>query len=101
MAFANVVASTCGLPLIHAKTMAEGVDAFVANSPRVLFADGSTKEQYQEFETLVHEKVGLFSELVNPNMIHFISAAQIDAVPFLLQSPIFGHLIMRRYDKGR
>jgi hypothetical protein len=98
LAFSKVVAKTAGYELVHAKNLAHGIELFVSSGPKVLFADGSSHAHYQEFETAIHDKVGLFSEQIHPNAIHFISADTFDHASYLLQSPIFGHFIFRRFD---
>lgn len=72
--------------------------AIIANeSPRAVLVDASTQEDYQAFENAIQESVGLFSEKVNANMIHYISSEDLGRVNYLLKSPIFGHYVVRKY----
>ncbi|MDR3608468.1 MAG: hypothetical protein P4M08_13955 [Oligoflexia bacterium] len=98
-AFATQVAKSVGCVLIHAKSPEEGAKMLRDQSPKFIFIDGSSAKTYQKFEEAIHETVGLFSELIQPNMIHFISSETMDSIPHLTQSPLFGHLIFRKFDK--
>jgi hypothetical protein len=97
LAFATAVANSAGLQLVLAKTVAEGVKILGGESPKATFLDVSTEVNYRSFESGIQETVGLFSDAVNANAIHMISPQTIENVPFLTQSPLFGHLVLRRF----
>lgn len=82
-------------------TPREGVQLIAAGGAAVIFADASSQAQYQELEITIQESVGLFSELVNSNSFHFISALPLEKVDYLIQSPIFGHFIYRNYGDAK
>jgi hypothetical protein len=96
--FATQVAKVAGCELMHATTISKGVGLFQSSSPKFLLLDGSNVKTYQELETEIHNKIGLFSELIQPNNIHFISSETFDKLTYLTNSPLFGHLIYRKFD---
>lgn len=96
--FATKVAETAGLELIHCNNAVEGAKLFQEKEPNLVFSDASTADLYTKLETALAETVGLFSERINPNTFHYISSRTIDQVPYLLESPIFGHLLLRKFD---
>ncbi len=97
MAFATVVAKSAGLQLVAAKDVSEGIKVISGESPRATFVDASDERMCRAFEDGIHESVGLFSDAVNPNALHYISDLTIESVPYLTQSPLFGHLVLRRF----
>lgn len=46
---------------------------------------------------MVQERIGLFSDKVNPNTLHFLSMGDLETVPFLIQSPLFGNYVKRNF----
>lgn len=95
--FAAEAAKAAGLQLQLVTDVAEGIKVIGSSAPKVIFFDAADEATYREFEDGIHESVGLFSDAINPNAIHFFSSQTIDAVPYLTQSPLFGHLVLRRY----
>lgn len=95
--FAAGVASQAGLSLSEMNDPGEAADFINENDSPVVFVDSSTRELYQEFENAIQDKIGLFSDKINSNLIHYISAEDLQEVNYLLQSPIFGHYISRSY----
>jgi hypothetical protein len=67
----------------------------------IILADTSTEQQYQQFETAIQETVGLFSDRINANAIHFLSSEDLEKVQYLVQSPLFGHFVIRNYGNPR
>ncbi|OFZ53631.1 MAG: hypothetical protein A2428_15130 [Bdellovibrionales bacterium RIFOXYC1_FULL_54_43] len=96
-AFAASAAESAGLTLITATTAKEGATIVAEKEPRVIFLDASSEAQYKEFETAIQETVGLFSDKINANAIHFLTSSNIEKVQYLIESPLFGHFIMRNY----
>lgn len=99
--FATEVAVTAGLTLITAKDAEEGAKIIASDEPSVIFADTSSEEQYQKLESAIQSSVGLFSDKINANAIHFLSSAPLANVPYLIRSPLFGHFVIRHYGEGK
>jgi hypothetical protein len=96
-AFAIEVAIAAGLSLQSTADPKEGARIIGQDEPSVILADTSSEQQYQELETAIQETVGLFSDKINANAIHFLSSENLEKVHYLIQSPIFGHFILRNY----
>jgi hypothetical protein len=96
-AFAVEVAITAGLSLQTVKTAVEGAAAIQSDEPSIILADTSSEKQYQELETAIQETVGLFSDKINANAIHFLTGDQLEKGQHLVQSPLFGHFVLRNY----
>lgn len=95
--FAEEVARGNGLSLRQTGDPSLGVEIINQDTPQVILVDGSSKEGYQEFENAIQNTVGLFSDRINANAIHFISSEDIEKTPYLVQSPLFGHFLTRNY----
>lgn len=95
--FANTVAQQAGLMLKvvpDAKTAA----AYVANDgAATIFVDGSDEGFFSAFEAAIQETVGLFSDKINANTIHFLSGRPIEQTAYLIKSPLFGHYVQKNY----
>ncbi len=100
-AFAVEVAVSAGLSLMSAPTYGEGVAMIAENSPSAILVDASSEKDYQEFETAVQTTLGLFSDKISANAIHFLSNEDLEKVPYLIQSPLFGHFVLRNYGDPR
>jgi hypothetical protein len=100
IAFATVVAKTAGLQFTAAKDVAEGIKIIGGEAPKATLVDATNESMCRAFEDGIHESVGLFSEAINPNALHYISDQTIENVPYLTQSPLFGHLILRRFENS-
>ncbi len=96
-AFAAEVALTAGLSLRTVADPKEGAATIAEEHPAVILVDTSTEEQYVAFENAIQETVGLFSDKINANSIHFLSSENLEKVQYLVQSPLFGHFVMRNY----
>jgi hypothetical protein len=99
--FAAELAKQTGCDFLHAPKVPEGVRLFKNSPPQFLLADGSTAEFYKQLETELHDKVGLFSDLVQANSIHFIAEETMENVPFLTASPLFGSLLYRKFNAAK
>jgi hypothetical protein len=95
--FAVEVALTSGLSLQSVTDFKEAAEIIAGDGASVIFADASTEAQYQDLENAIQETVGLFSDRVNSNQFHFLSSSELERVPYLIKSPIFGHFIHRNY----
>lgn len=97
-AFATEVAMAAGLTLERAGDPREGAQKIASNEDiAIVLADTSDEAQYQALEAAIQETVGLFSDRINSNCFHFISSESLENVQYLIQSPIFGHYILRNY----
>ena len=96
-AFAVEVAITAGLSLQTVTDPQAGASIIANDQPAVIFCDVSTETQYQALESAIQESVGLFSDKINANSIYFISSENLEKVQYLVQSPLFGHFIIRNY----
>ena len=96
-AFAESIATTAGLSLHHVKGAAEGAEFISQEEPAIILADVSSKQLYEKLENAVQEAVGLFSDKINANAIHFLNSEDMGRAAFLVESPLFGHFILRNY----
>ncbi len=99
--FAEEVALATQLTLKAVPSPIQGAKILAAEDVSIILADVSSQEQYTAFETAVHESVGLFSDKINSNAIHFVSSEDLGAVSYLIQSPLFGHLVRRDSERPR
>lgn len=95
--FAQKVAEAAGLEYKQVGTPQEGARAIEAETFPVIMADVSSQATYQALETAIQESVGLFSDKISPNAIHFLTSSELEKVSYLVQSPLFGHLVMRNW----
>lgn len=95
LTFAIEVAIAAGLSLKHAKDPVEGATLIAQEEITIVLADASSEAQFQALENAIQESVGLFSDKINANAIHFISSEDLENVKYLIQSPLFGHFILR------
>lgn len=101
LAFATEAAGIAELQLLTADDPTQGAPILAAEEPCVIIMDVSSPEQYEEMEKSIQDTVGLFSEKVNPNNIHFISSQNLEKVQYLVQSPLFGHFIHRNFTDAK
>lgn len=99
--FAAQVVATSEMKLLTAATALEGANIVQSQECAVILVDASTEEQYKEFEKAIQDTIGMFSDKINSNAIHFLSSAPLEEVPYLIQSPIFGHYILRNYGQPK
>lgn len=95
--FASALAASAGLTLKHANNPMEGVAILANEDSPIILADTSTEAHYQALEVAIQESVGIFSDKINSNAIHFLSSEELENVGYLIQSPLFGHFILRNY----
>ena len=93
LAFATEVAKTAELDLQTVKDAKSGAALIAKNTNiAVILADTSTEKLYKELEDSIQEAVGLFSDRINANAIHFLSSENLENVQYLVQSPLFGQI---------
>src|SRR4051812_19580430 len=100
-AFAAEVAITAGLSLQTVVDPKDGASIIAEEEPAVILCDVSTQRLYQAFETAIQESVGLFSDKINANSIYFLSSESLERVQYLVQSPMFGHFVIRNYGDNK
>ena len=95
--FAGEVAKAAGLSLLTAKNSVLGAEIIGNEGVPVVLVDASTEKHYQSFEMAVQDTIGLFSDKISGTAIHFISSEDLERVPYVIQSPLFGNFITRSY----
>lgn len=96
-AFAVEVATVAGLTFEIVSSAAEAAEVIAEEQPRIIFADVSNDKIYFELETAIQDKVGLFSDKIDSNAFHFLTNEPLEKVQYLIQSPLFGHFVLRNY----
>ena len=97
-AFGEAICGISELSLQVARDPQEAVKLMQEAAPPAILVDASTQSLYAAFEQAVGDTLGLFSESVQPNSIHFLSDTELGQTPFLAQSPILGSVIVRNPD---
>ncbi len=96
--FAETVAATAGLNFRPFPDAKEAMGYFSSTADQVhIFVDASNDSLYTDFEFAVESAIGLFSDKINVNYIHFISSEDVHMLGKLVQSPLFGNFIFRNY----
>ena len=95
--FAAEAAATSGLMLRVETDPVQAGKVIETELVGATLADVSSAELYQAFEQGIQSTVGLMSERINSNAIHFISSEDLSKIPYLIQSPLFGHYIYRKF----
>lgn len=95
--FAAAIAATAALTLITANDTTQAVETLQTQKPSAVIVSIDSAEQYQAFEKTIQETIGLFSEALSSNTMHFLSSLELEKLTFLLKSPLFGHYIFRNY----
>ncbi len=93
--FATQAALASGLTLLVVTDPKEAAKLIEAETPRCILCDVSTHELYVALENALQETVGLFSDKLNSNSIHFIGDGDLGQASYLVQSPIFGNFMIR------
>lgn len=95
--FATEVAKHAGLELRTSRNAVAGVEILAKENAPIVFVDTSSEKQYQSFEIAVQDTIGLFSDKISSCQIHFINQEDIEKVPYIIQSPLFGNYVVRSY----
>ncbi len=96
-AFAQAVATIAAMSLRTVGDPREAAQLIAKEEISAVLADTSSAEQYQALEAAIQETVGLFSDRINANAFHFLSNEDLEKVQYLVQSPLFGHFVLRNY----
>ncbi len=95
--FASEVATVAGLSFKNVENHLEGARETVNGNYAIILVDGSVQKTYEIFENSLQESVGLFSDKLNSNFIHFLSSEDLANVEYLRHSPLFGHFVLKNY----
>lgn len=96
--FANKVAELTGLQLLQTTDLDVITNVIKEKELSAIFVDLGSRENFKAFEAAIHDQVGLFSERLNSNRFHYISDQDLEEKKFLLESPLFGNFIYRKFD---
>ena len=101
--FASQIAIIAGLeihPLMDPRDCVQLIQNLPEKEIGAVFIDCADAKTFGAFEGILQEEIGLFSEKINTNRFHFITTGDIDTVPYLAKSPLFGNFIKRTYRTG-
>lgn len=98
LAFVTTVSQIAKLPVVSVKRPQDGVPLLSAGDASVIFIDVPSEVKYQEFENVIQQSVGLFSDKISANGIHFLRSEDLETAKYLVNSPLFGHLVIRNFD---
>jgi hypothetical protein len=96
-AFAAQIAKVTELKIRQVSGPAEAPEIIQNEEGIITLVDVSTEQHYRNFENSIQASLGLFSDQVDANRIHYLSSAPLEDVQFLIQSPLFGHFILRNF----
>jgi hypothetical protein len=99
--FAAEVAVNSDLTLQVATDPKSAMGVIASGNAATIFADVSTAELYNRLETAIQESVGLFSDQINANTIHFLSSTDLQDCQYLKDSPIFGNFVLKNYGDAK
>jgi phage-related protein len=74
----------------------EAVDFLSANDCTAIFVDVSKAETLRGFEAESQKRLGLFSDRLQANLIHFISDRELSENREVIKSPLFGNFFQRQ-----
>lgn len=95
--FATKVAEQCDLHLISVVDPVEGIHLLDQDGASLVFADCTNESQYQALEQAIQDRMGLFSDKINPNLFHFLvpNERNLAKLRYTFESPILGNLVFR------
>ncbi len=94
-AFADEICKLSELKIQVVRRAPEAIKLMQEASPQVILVDASTQDLYSTFEGAVSNSLGLFSEKVHPNSIHFLLDSTMSEASFIVQSPLLGSFVKR------
>jgi hypothetical protein len=95
VSFASEVAQVVDGQLKVAASAREGVEFIAQNECTAIFVDVSKLQRLREFEFEAQKQLGLFSERLQTNHIHFVSETEITQNRDAVLSPLFGNFYQR------
>lgn len=90
-------AKLAALPFQLVDTPEKACEEITKDANTIMIVDASSPEHYQAFEKAVAEKIGLYSALLNANLMIFVASKPFHECQYLRQSEIFGHFMQRVY----
>jgi len=100
--FSTAVAQMAELNLEIRTKLDDVLDFIEKEEPAVLFYDAKSESEYLAFEAAIQERIGIYSDKIRSNAIHFLSSEPLENVQYLIHSPLFGHFVYRNYkDRSR
>jgi hypothetical protein len=94
--FFEAAAKLISLPFITITSPDQAVAGLQKDPSTIIVTDATNPDAFKAFEKAMSEKIGLFSALLNPNLLFFIATQSFHDAPYLAQSEIFGHFIQPR-----
>lgn len=101
IAFATDVAQAAGLNLLKTSGPVEGAQVIDRENPAIILVDASTEASFLGFERAIQNTIGLFSDKINPNFLHYLTSNSLEGNQHLLKSPLFGNLILRNFEGSK
>lgn len=101
IAFATDVAQAAGLSLLQASSPAEGAKIIDLDNPAIILIDASNEAAFLGFERAIQNSIGLFSDKINPNILHYLTSGPLENNQHLLKSPLFGNLVIRNFEGSK
>lgn len=95
--FANKIAEMAGLALLQTMDLDIITEVIKEKDLGAVLVDLGSEESFKAFEAAIHDQVGLFSDRLNSNRFHYISDLDLEEKKFLLESPLFGNFIYRKF----
>lgn len=95
--FATKIAEMTGLALLQTTDLDVITNAIKEKELSAIIVDLGSEESFKAFESSIHDQVGLFSDRLNSNRFHYISDLDLEERKFLLESPLFGNFIYRKF----
>ncbi|MGE0614782.1 MAG: hypothetical protein AB7P04_04010 [Bacteriovoracia bacterium] len=95
--FAKAAAETSGLEVQKEANPERAAEIIRDENVRVIFVDCADEATFFKFEAAIRDKVGLFSDKINANSMHYLSSQDLQNIQGIFQSPIFGHYIFRNF----
>lgn len=95
--FFEAAARLLKIPFAQVQNPDQAVEVMQRDPTTAVVVDSNRIEVFKAFEKSVADKIGLFSALMNPNQLYFVSSQSFHDVPYLGQSDIFGHFVQRSY----
>jgi hypothetical protein len=95
--FFNGVSNFIKVPILKVNSTKEVCQQLESDPEAVIIFDANNEESFQEFESTLAKKFGLFSNIINPNLFFYTGDKELHEVTYLTQSEIFGSYIPRNF----
>lgn len=81
----------------HLKTADQFCAELLRDAQAVSIIEVNSEQQYKSIEDTIANKIGLFTDTIDPNRMFFLGSKDLSDFEFLTRSDIFGHFIRRTY----